>query len=270
MMIHSLTTAVTVISAAALFFAACGELPAVAAPPAAEAAFAPEQDSLPVPPPAGAILLFGEGSEGTGRFVAMDGGPLDWKVEDGELWMTKSKGHANHAVSNFHFRDADIHAEFKTSPKAKGNSGLYIHGHYEMQIFDSFGVEDFTIQDEGSLYRFAKPLVNAARPTGEWQVYDIRFRAPRKDAEGRVTKPGTITAWLNGKKVQDGVEFSSPRSPYIPYRHGVTDYLRGVAASLEDSGAGPLFLQDHGSPARFRNVWIRPLDEKATTYEPVP
>jgi len=230
-------------------------------PRAAAAAFRPRQDDLPVPPPPDAILLFGDGSEPGGpKFTAMDGGPIDWKVEEGALVMGRSKGHANHVVSVPVFRDADIHAEFMTSPVAKGNSGLYIHGHYEMQIFDSFGVDPPTDQDAGALYRFGKPLVNAARPTGRWQVYDIRFIAPRRGADGTVTTPGRITAWLNGQLVQDGIEFTEPRSPFIPYRHGVTDHLRGIEATLRKTGRGPLFLQDHGSPVRFRNVWIRPLD----------
>jgi hypothetical protein len=231
-------------------------------PPQAAAAFHPAQDRLPVPPPPGAIVLFGDGSEPGGpKFTAMDGGPIDWKVEDGTLVMGRSKGHANHLVSAAVFRDADIHAEFMTSPVAKGNSGLYIHGHYEMQIFDSFAADPPTDQDEGALYRFGRPLVNAARPTGEWQVYDIRFVAPRRGPNGAVATPGRITAWLNGKLVQDGIEFTEPRSPYIPYRHGVTDHLRRIEATLRKTGRGPLFLQDHGSPVRFRNVWIRPLDE---------
>jgi hypothetical protein len=100
--------------------------------------------------------------------------------------------------------------------------------------------------------------VNASRPAGEWQVYDIRYTAPRRGAARKVTTPGTITAWLNGKLVQDGVEFAEPRSPYIPYRHGVTDHLRQVKKRLDETGEGPLFLQDHGSPARFRNVWFVP------------
>jgi hypothetical protein len=200
--------------------------------PAAAAEFRPVQAPLPLEPPAGAIVLFGDGSEGPPKFTAMSGGPIDWKVEDGALVVTKSKGHANHIHSTDVFRDADIHAEF--------------------------GVEPPTDQDEGSLYRFAKPLVNASRPTGEWQVYDIRYTAPRRDAAGKVTTPGTITAWLNGKLVQDGIEFTEPRSPYIPYRHGVTDHLRAVKKRLDETGEGPLFLQDHGSPAKFRNVWIVP------------
>jgi hypothetical protein len=158
------------------------------------------------------------------------------------------------------FRDADIHAEFMTSPDAKGNSGLYLHGQYEMQIYDSFGVQPPTDQDEGSLYRFGKPIVNASLPAGQWQVYDIRFIAPRRDAAGTVLKPGRVTAWLNGRLVQNELRFTEPRSPYTPYKHGVTDYLTGVEKHLLATGEGPLFLQDHGSPTRFRNVWLKRLD----------
>ena len=231
-------------------------------PAARDATFRPVQEPLPVPPPPGAILLFGAGSEPGGpKFTNMAGGPIDWRIEDGTLVVGTSKGHANHIVSVPVFRDADIHAEFMTSPVAKGNSGLYLHGHYELQIFDSFGVDPPTDQDEGAVYRFGRPLVNAARPTGEWQVYDVRFIAPRRGDDGRVVTPGRITAWLNGKLIQDGLEFTEPRSPYIPYKHGVTDHLRTIEATLRETGRGPLFLQDHGSPTRFRNVWIRPLDE---------
>ena len=235
-------------------------LPAVQSPDPslAAGAFRPAQDTLPVPPPPGAIVLFGDGSTPP-AFRAMNGGPIDWKVENGTLVVNTTKGHANHIVSKELFQDADIHAEFMVDPAAHGNSGLYLHGHYEMQIYDSFGVEPPTEQDEGALYRFGPPLVNAARRPGEWQVYDIRFIAPRRDASGRITKAGSVTAWLNGKLVQDGLTFTEPRSPYIPYRHGVTDYLRGVEKQLRATGRGPLFLQDHGSPTRYRNVWVRPL-----------
>ena len=227
----------------------------------AKGAFQPVQEPLPAPPPPGAIVLFGDGTEPEGpKFTSMAGGPIDWTVADGTLVVGTSKGHTNHIVSVPTFRDADIHAEFITSPIARGNSGLYIHGHYEMQIFDSAGVEPPTDQDEGALYRFGPPLVNAARQAGEWQVYDIRFIAPRRGPDGAVTTPGRITAWLNGTLVQDGIEFAEPRSPYIPYRHGVTDHLRSIEATLRKTGSGPLFLQDHGSPVRYRNVWIRPLD----------
>jgi hypothetical protein len=114
------------------------------------------------------------------------------------------------------------------------------------------------MQDEGALYRFAAPLVNASRPAGEWQVYDIRYTAPRRGEDGTVKTPGTITAWLNGKLVQNGVEFTEPRSPFVPYRRIDTDHLRSVKKTLDETGKGPLFLQDHGSPTKFRNIWIVP------------
>ncbi len=227
-------------------------------PPAGSAEFRPVQEPLPVAPPPGAIVLFGDGSEPP-AFTSMAGGPIDWLVKDGSLVVNTTNAHANHIVSQPRFQDADIHAEFMVSPQAHGNSGLYLHGHYEMQVYDSFGVEPPTEQDEGSLYRFAPPLVNASRPAGEWQAYDIRFIAPRRDAAGRIVKAGSVTAWLNGKLVQDGLTFTEPRSPFIPYRHGVTDFLRGIERELRATGRGPLFLQDHGSPTRYRNVWVRQL-----------
>jgi hypothetical protein len=237
----------------------------------ADEAFRPVQEPLPVSPPPNAILLFGDGTEPVApRFTNMAGGPIDWPIADNALVVGASPGHANHIVSVPVFRDADIHAEFMTSPIAKGNSGLYIHGHYEMQIYDSFGVEPPTDQDEGALYRFGGPLVNAARPTGEWQVYDIRFIAPRRGPDGAIAEPGRITAWLNGRLVQNGIEFAEPRSPYIPYRHGVTGHLWAIEARLRETGRGPLFLQDHGSPARYRNVWIRPLDDGDVSPVPHP
>ena len=216
--------------------------------------FAPRQDRLPVEAPAGAVVLLGLGIDP--RFRAMDGGPADWKRDGDELIVTPSEGHANHVHSIDTFEDADFHAEFVVDPQAHGNSGLYFHGWFEMQIYDSAGIDPVTDQDEGSLYRFAKPLVNAARSAGQWQVYDIRYTAPRRAADGKVTRPGSIIAWLNGKKVQDGVEFNEPRSPYIPYKHGVTDHLRAVEKTLLETGRGPIFLQDHGSPTRFRNIWF--------------
>ena len=216
--------------------------------------FAPRQDRLPVEAPAGAVVVLGAGIEP--RLVGMNGGPTDWQHDGDELVVTRTDGHANHVHSIDTFEDCDLHAEFVVDPQAHGNSGLYFHGWFEMQIYDSAGIDPVTDQDEGSLYRFAKPLVNAARPAGQWQVYDIRYTAPRRAADGKVTRPGSIIAWLNGQKVQDGVEFDEPRSPYIPYKYGVTDHLRGVEKTLLETGRGPLFLQDHGSPTRFRSIWF--------------
>ena len=235
-----------------------------ASPPAnGYPAFHPVQKPLPIKPPPGAVVLVPDRVEknaALATFTSMAGGPIDWQADDGALAVHATEKNANHIVSKQLFRDADIHAEFVTSPEAKGNSGLYIHGHYEMQIYDSFGVQPPTDQDAGSLYRFGKPIVNASLSTGQWQVYDIRFIAPRRDAAGKIVKPGSVTAWLNGRLVQNELTFTEPRSPYTPYKHGVTDFLKGVEKHLLTTDEGPLFLQDHGSPTRLRNVWIKRLD----------
>jgi hypothetical protein len=120
----------------------------------------------------------------------------------------------------------------------------------------------------GAVYGFAPPLANAAKPPGQWQVYDIRYRAPRRNAADKVETPGAITAWLNGQLVQNGVTFEEPRSTFHPYRHGVTDYLKAIYPQQKATATGPLFLQDHNSPVRFRNVWVKPLDDKAFLYAP--
>ncbi len=94
----------------------------------AETEFAPKQDALPVAAPKGAIVLFD--GQGKNLFLSKEGKPTDWKVKQGELIATANGHHSNHAASQLHFRDADIHVEFNTDPKADGNSGtqIYLHG----------------------------------------------------------------------------------------------------------------------------------------------
>jgi hypothetical protein len=240
----------------------------IVAPVAAEPTgdFAPQQTDLPVAPPKDAVVLFDGG--GTNLFLSMKGGEIDWPIEDGALVSSRGSGRSNHLVSKLHFRDADIHVEFMLPEKTSGNSGVYIHGNYELQIFNSFGKKDPNQGDAGGIYGFSKPLVNACRRPGEWQVYDIRYRAPRRDNKGEIVEEGSITAWLNGQKVQDDTRFGEPRSNYHPYRYGTTPYLQEIWKRQKQTMIGPVFLQDHDSPVRFRNVWVRPLDEHALTYEP--
>ena len=120
----------------------------------------------------------------------------------------------------------------------------------------------------GAIYGFHKPLANAARPRDQWQVYDIRYRAPRRDTEGKIVEEGSITAWLNGQKVQDHARVGEPRSKYHPYRYGTTPYLQKIWKQQKQTMIGPVFLQDHDNPVKFRNVWLRPLDDKTFRYEP--
>lgn len=208
--------------------------------------------------PSDAVVLFDGGT--TDAFVGVDGKPCAWEVQDGV--MTVGTGFI---VSKLHFRDAQIHAEFAVPSKGHGNSGLYIHGHYEMQISNTAGSTEPTKEMIGSLYRYELPLVNAGRPALEWQSYDIIYRAPRYQ-DGKIAEPGTITSILNGVLVQNHVAFTEPRSPYTPYVYNATPYTAKILASLKATDAGPLYLQDHQSPVRYRSVWIRPLDDKARQF----
>ena len=230
--------------------------------------FAPDQSKMLAAPPEGAIVLFD--GKSANQFLSMAGKKINWPVEEGALVSSRGGGNTNHIVSKVHFRDADIHVEFMLPPKGSGNSGVYIHGNYELQIQHTFGKkkEKLNQGDMGAIYGFSKPLVNAARDRGEWQVYDIRYRAPHRDKDEKIVEKGTITAWLNGKKVQDGTTFGKPRSVYHPFRYGTTPYLKTIWAKQKKTMTGPVFLQDHGNAVRFRNVWVRPLDKHALVYEP--
>jgi hypothetical protein len=155
-------------------------------------------------------------------------------------------------VTKERFSDYQLHLEFKTpllpdaKGQARGNSGVFMQGRYEIQVLDSFGLEPGK-GDCGALYNKAAPLVNACRPPREWQTYDITFRAPRFDAEGKVTENGRVTVLQNGTCVQNNTE--------IP---GTT--WGETFGKLSDPG--PIVLQDHGNPVEYRNIWIIPLPAK--------
>lgn len=217
-------------------------------------------------PPKGAVVLF-DGDK-TNLFLSKNGKATNWAIEDDAIISGRGQGRSNHIVSSYHFRDAKIHVEFMLSEKGSSNSGIYIHGNYELQIIHSAGKEKLGAGDCGGIYGFHKPLVNAALGRDVWQVYDITYIAPRRDKDGKITKPGNITATLNGKLVQDGAEFFEPRSTYHPYRYNTTDYLKTIWKKQLATSIGPVFLQDHDNPVRFRNVWVKPLDDKAGMYEP--
>ena len=228
--------------------------------------FHPDQTALPCPAPKGAVLLF-DGKE-INHFVSMTGQPPNWPVHEGCLVSTRGqavtgKPRSNHLLSSFVFQDAEIHVEFRLPEDSPGNSGLYLHGHYELQILNSHQATTLTQQEMGSLYGFAAPLVNAARPPLEWQVYDVRYHAPKRNPEGQIIDEGRLTAWLNGQRVQHDVRFGEPKSSYHPFRHGRTPFLETVEARLLSSMSGPLFLQDHDAAVQFRNIWVRPLDDHA-------
>jgi hypothetical protein len=232
----------------------------------AVAAAAPSDEQLPIPPPTGAIVLFD--GKGINLFVSRTGGKINWPVDDGALVATSNTRRSNNIVSRLHFRDADIHVEFSLPPTGDGNSGVYIHGVYELQILKSEDERRPGIGDMGAVYGLHRPIVNEARGPGEWQSYDIRFRAPRRDAFGKLVAEGTITVWLNGQKIHDRVTIGEKTSDYNPYRYDTTPYLATIAKRQLRTMTGPLMLQDHDNPVRFRNIWVRPFDDRAFAYDP--
>ncbi len=151
------------------------------------------------------------------------------------------------------FGDGRLHLEFLiphepgTRGQGSGNSGVYIQGRYEVQILNSFGTRPL-VNGCASLYRVAAPKLNASLPPLRWQTFDITFRRPRTDADGKLTRPGRITVVHNGEKVLDDVEFRSPT---------------GAARGRGFVDRAPLRLQDHGHKVRFRNIWLVDLEKTA-------
>lgn len=199
------------------------------------------------PPPSDAIVLF-DGSN-TEHWQRADGkADCPWRIESGAMVVVPRAGSI---ISRRSFRDIQLHIEFATPAvvvgegQGRGNSGVYLMGRYEVQILDSFENETYPMGQCGAIYNVHPPLVNACRPPGEWQTYDIVFRAPRFDDSGNKAANATITVLHNGVLIHDRAEVPAPT---------------GAAPSRESPDAGPIYLQDHGNPVRFRNIWVRELD----------
>ncbi len=186
--------------------------------------------------------------------------PLDawrnrkWQALPGGV--VEVRGGSNTTVRGF--GDMKLHLEFMIPyepgrrGQGRGNSGVYIQCRYEVQILDSFADRP-RINGCASLYRLAAPKVNASLPPLRWQTYDITFRQPLADKQGKLLKTGKITVLHNGIKVLDDVQFKTP-----------TGSARGTG--LADRA--PLKLQDHGHPVRFRNIWLVELEERQVGPEP--
>ena len=131
--------------------------------------------------------------------------------------------------------------------QGRGNSGIFFQDRYEVQVLDSYDNRTYSNGQAGSIYKQHIPLVNACRPPGEWQTYDIIFKAPAFDANGELVRPAYVTVLHNGVLVQDHVELIGP-----------TQYI-GKPQYKAHEDKLPLQLQDHGNPVSFRNIWIREL-----------
>jgi hypothetical protein len=197
--------------------------------------------------PSDAVVLF-DGTSLDG-WVGKDGGPAGWRVVDGTMEVAPGTGDIR---TRDEFGDCQLHlewrapAEVKGESQGRGNSGVFLMGRYEIQVLDCYQNPTYADGTTGAIYGQYPPLVNACRPPGEWQTYDIVFEAPRFEGE-RLVKRGRITVVLNGIVLHHATELlggTTHRKLPIEEAHGPT---------------GALKLQDHGDLVRFRNIWYRPL-----------
>lgn len=195
-------------------------------------------------PPSDAIVLF-DGKD-LSKWRAQNGGEPKWKLAEGCVETTQTGG----IFTREEFDDCQLHVEWaapsvvKGEGQGRGNSGVYLQGRYEIQVLDCFNNKTYPDGQAGAFYGHFPPLVNVCRKPGEWQAYDIVFHGPRQAADGAIT-PGSFTVLHNGVLIQDHVPVDGRATTAAP--------LNGVVEK------GPLFLQDHGNPVRYRNIWIRPL-----------
>ena len=202
-------------------------------------------------PPSDAIVLF-DGKD-LSQWRDAGGNPSGWVVKDGVMIVPPDKTpHGGDIFTRAEFSDIQLHLEFATPtpPKGdsqeRGNSGVFFLGEYELQVLDSYQNRTYADGGAASLYGQYPPLVNASRPPGEWQVYDVAFTAPRfKD--GQVETPAYITVFHNGVLVHNHDAYLGPTGHKINPKYNST------------RSRGPLKLQDHHNPTKYRNIWVRPL-----------
>jgi hypothetical protein len=191
-------------------------------------------------PPSDAIVLF------DGKDLSKWDGAEKWQVKDG---YAISGG--NDIRSKQGFGNCQLHIEWATpekvvgSSQGRGNSGVYMMGHYEVQILDSYDNKTYYDGQAASIYKQHPPLVNACRKPGEWQSYDIIFEAPRFDRAGKLKRPAFVTVLQNGVLVQNHFQIQ-----------GTTAWDEGPKYTAHPAKL-PIQLQYHGNPVRFRNIWVR-------------
>jgi hypothetical protein len=212
----------------------------------------------PVPPvitpgennsaPSDAIVLFD--GKNLDEWISIKGGEAPWEVKEGAFTVVpKSAAIATKKA----FGDCQLHIEWRTPTvitgegQKRGNSGVILMGKYEVQVLDSYNSITYPNGQAASVYKQHIPLVNACKPPGEWQSYDIIFSAPDFDEKGNLLKAAKITILHNGILVQNNVEIK-----------GGTLYI-GKPVYTAHPPKLPLTLQDHNDLVSFRNIWIREL-----------
>lgn len=197
--------------------------------------------------PTDAVILF-DGRDASG-WIQRNRAPFAWKVTDGYMEVVPGTGDIE---SKVHFGDCQLHVEWvapavvKGDSQGRGNSGVFLMGCYEIQVLDCYDNPTYPDGTTAAVYGQFPPLVNACRPPGQWQMYDIIWVGPRF-AGDKLVSPARVTVVHNGVVVHNDVELQGPT------QH------RNLAAYAPHAATGPLGLQDHGDLVRYRNVWYRPL-----------
>jgi hypothetical protein len=197
-----------------------------------------------IPPPDDAIVLVGSGND-LSKWQTANGSPAPWTMTNGVLETGKG-----FIQTKAEFTDVQLHVEFATPSKVsgnsqeRGNSGVFLDGVFEIQVLDSFNNLTYADGQASAMYGQFPPMVNASRPPGEWQSYDITFKAPRFKGD-KLESPALVTVFHNGVLVHHARPFWGPTAhkridPYQP-----------------STARGPIRLQDHGNPVRYRNIWVR-------------
>lgn len=183
------------------------------------------------------------------QWQSVKGGKATWAMQDGVLTVTPGSGDIK---TNESFCDVQLHMEWRVPAEfgekkgqLRNNSGIFLQQRYEIQILDSYNNPTYPNGQAASVYKQTIPLVNASRAAGEWQSYDIIYRAPRFAGE-QLSSPAYITVLHNGVLVQNHVEIQ-----------GTTEWIG--APQYQAHGCAPIQLQDHGDEVSFRNIWIRHL-----------
>ena len=199
-------------------------------------------------PPSDAVVLFN--GKDLSNWESLNGGPAKWTIGNGYFAVLPHTGDIQTKAA---YGDCQLHVEWATpnpphgTDQDRGNSGVFLHGLYEIQVLDSYNNVTYADGEAAAVYGQYPPLVNACRKPGEWQTYDIVFHGARFDAAGKLLRQANVTVIFNGVLVQDHVDIMGPtahhqRPPYTPTPEKL-----------------PLRLQDHNHPVRYRNLWIREL-----------
>lgn len=213
----------------------------------------PAPAGAPLPPPDDAIILFDGRDLSQWRSTADE--PARWRLIEGAVEVVRGTGSISTTRT---FGDIQLHIEWRTAapPRADGqnrsNSGVFLMGRYEVQVLDSYRNETYADGQAAALYGQQPPLVNASRPPGQWQSYDIVFRRPRFGADGSVLEPARVTMFHNGVLVHDAAALT-----------GATAHMRRARYESHEDRL-PISLQDHGDPVQFRNIWVRDLEPSPT------